>query len=265
MTPLQMLAFYNAVANDGAYMKPYLVSEVIENREVVKSFPPVVLDKQIAKPSTIDQAQKLLQGVMLNGTGKKIKLPFSSAGKTGTSQLNYTDRAAKRKYQSSFAGYFPADNPQYSCIVIVSNPRENGYYGSTVAGPVFREIALKCMNRIPEYVDIAEEKTKPYPLYNVGYKEDIKHILDVMKTSYDEWTEEDFVVLIASLDSLQLKARKIPAKTVPNVINMSLRDALYVLENNGYQPEIDGRGRVIAQSLKPGVATVDKRIQLTLK
>ena len=265
MTPLQMLAFYNAVANNGRYMKPYLVSEIIENRQVVQQFEPTVLDDRIASDATIDQAQKLLQGVMLNGTGKKIKLPFSSAGKTGTSQINYTKKSEKTKYQSSFAGYFPANDPQFSCIVIVNNPRENGYYGSTVAGPVFREIALKCMNRIPEQIEVAEAKTKAYPLWNVGYKEDVKTLFDGMETKYTDKSSEEFVVLTSASDSLEMKDRKIPSKKVPNVVNMTLRDALFVLENKGYIPKVNGRGRVVAQSLKPGVASEEKGIELTLK
>ena len=265
MTPLQILAFYNAVANDGKYMKPYLVSDVLKNRETIKCFSPVVLDEQIARPETIEKAQKLLKGVMLNGTGKKIKLPFSTAGKTGTSQINYTDKTAKTKYQSSFAGFFPADDPQYTCIVLVNDPRINGYYGSKVAGPVFREIALKCMNRIPEHIELADGSKKTYPLFNVGYRKDVKIVLDEMDTNYEEWTESDYIVLTASQDSLEIKTRSIPTEEVPNVVNMSLRDALYVLENQGYETSVNGRGRVTAQSLKPGVKASDKRIQLTLK
>ncbi len=266
LTPLQILAFFNAIANDGKYMKPYLVSEIIHNREVKRQFNPVVLDNQIAKTATLEKAQKLLQGVMLNGTGEKMKLPFSSAGKTGTSQINYSDKNAKRtKYQSSFAGYFPADNPQYSCIVIVNDPKENGYYGSKVAGPVFREIAMKCMNRIPEREELSEVKEKKYPVYSVGYREDVKAVLDEMNTTYAEWTDADFVVLTSSQDSLQLKTRSIPENKVPNVVNMTLRDALYVLENQGFTTELNGRGRVVEQSLKPGLVSEEKRIQLTLK
>ncbi len=266
MTPLQILAFYNAVANNGKYMKPYMVSEIVKNREAVQVFSPIVLDDQIAKKSTISKAQKLLEGVMLNGTGKKIKLPFSTAGKTGTSQINYTARGTeKTKYQSSFAGYFPANDPKYSCIVIVNNPTKHGYYGSKVAGPVFREIALKCMNRVPEQVEIEESTEPTFPLYDVGYKKDIKTILDEMNTEYGEWTESDYVVLLAKNDSLQMKTRNIPSKKVPNVMNMSMRDALYVLENNGYETKTNGYGRVVAQSLKAGIATEDKKIELTLK
>lgn len=266
MTPLQMLAFYNAVANDGKYMKPYLVSGILENRELVEKFEPVVLDEQIASPSTIENAHKLLKGVMLNGTGKKIKLPFSTAGKTGTSQINYADaNRSKTRYQSSFAGFFPADNPQYSCIVIVNDPRENGYYGSKVAGPVFREIALKCMNRIPEHIELAEDAKVTHPLWNVGYREDVKTVLDSMDTDYAEWTDSEFVVLTESEEKLQMKSRRVTDKEVPNVINMTMRDALYVLENLGYTTDVSGKGRVVAQSLKPGATTDLRDIKLTLK
>jgi cell division protein FtsI (penicillin-binding protein 3) len=266
MTPLQLLSFYNAVANDGKYMKPLLVEAILENREVVQKFKPLVLDKKIASSNTINKAQNLLEGVMLNGTGKDMKLPFAVAGKTGTAQLNYSNKAAKGKqHQAAFVGYFPAEDPIYSCLVVVNNPKAGVYYGSKVAGPVFREIAMKCMNRIPEYFDIAEEVTKKYPLYEVGYKHDIETVLDEAEVRYNSWTDSEWVVLTAKNDSLDLKTRKITRNVVPNVVNMGLKDALFVLENNGFEPKISGRGRVAVQVPEPGSKTEGPIIELTLK
>ncbi len=264
-TPLQMLSFYNAVANDGKYMKPYLISEILDNRRVIERVKPKVLAKQIASPSTIKKAQNLLKGVMLSGTGKDLKLPFSLAGKTGTTQVNYSGENENRDYQASLIGYFPADDPVYSCYVMIYKPSKGKYYGSKVAGPVFKEIALKCMNRIPEQVNDVVANGTQYPLYEVGYKNDVKEILDYIGTGYKDWTDADWVVILNDNDSLSLGSRSTPNDKVPNVINMSLRDALYVLENKGFQAEVRGNGRIVAQVPKAGTALRDDkmvRIQL---
>ena len=217
LTPLQILSFYNAVANKGRYMKPYLVSEIHENREVIQTFEPIVLDARIAKPSTIEQAQKLLQGVMLNGTGKNINLPFSTAGKTGTSQINYTIKSAKRFYQSSFAGYFPVENPKYSCIVVVHKPStvNNNYYGADVAGPVFKRIAQKIFTDVPSTNEIK----------NINKK------IQKQEDSYSHY--------FARLQKQQ--------KYIPNVKGMPGMDAIALLENLGLKVSAKGLGKVKTQ------------------
>lgn len=142
MTPLQMLTFYNAVANDGVMVAPLFVKEIRHLGNTVQQFKARVIHPKIASDKTIRKLQDMMEGVMTNGTGKQIlSEKYSSAGKTGTAQM--ADGAAgyrNRRYQSSFAGYFPADNPKYSMIVVVQNPK-NGYYAATVAGPVFKELA----------------------------------------------------------------------------------------------------------------------------
>ena len=143
LTPLQLLNFYNAVANDGTMMKPYLVSRIEDNGVLLKQFEPRVLKSNIAKPQTIAMAKELLRGVVQRGTAKNLETAnFTFAGKTGTTRVEYWKEGAKQ-YNASFAGYFPAEQPKYSMIVTIYKP-SGAYYGSTVAAPVFKEIAEKC-------------------------------------------------------------------------------------------------------------------------
>ena len=128
LTPLQMLTLFNAVANDGQMMKPYLVEQVLREGKVLEDYKPTIIDEAIASRKTIEQMQILLEGVVERGTAKKLKTSkYRFAGKTGTSQQNYGKKRRKKEYQASFAGYFPADNPRYSCIVVVYNPRSGSY------------------------------------------------------------------------------------------------------------------------------------------
>lgn len=141
MTPLQVLSLYNAVANDGVMVKPLLVESVNDQGQPIEVMETEVINPAICSKETLSKLQVLLKGVVDKGTAKNIKTPiYTMAGKTGTCQLNYW--TGNRDYQASFAGYFPAENPVYSCIVVINKPNPNkGYYGSTVAAPVFRAVA----------------------------------------------------------------------------------------------------------------------------
>ena len=144
ITPLQMLTFYNAVANGGVMVRPYLVSEVREYGHTIEQFHPEIIDGGICSKETIKKLQTILEGVVQNGTAKNLRDPnYEIAGKTGTAQIADKKHGYQKVYQSSFAGYFPADDPQYSCIVVINAPSNGVYYGSTVAGPVFKEISDK--------------------------------------------------------------------------------------------------------------------------
>ncbi|MBR0323395.1 MAG: penicillin-binding protein 2, partial [Bacteroidales bacterium] len=145
MTPIQILTFYNAIANDGVMVKPQFVKEIRHGNEVKQVFDTIVINERIASENTISTLQTLLEGVVQNGTAKSMsKLGFSVAGKTGTAQISQGSAGYNKKnYTATFVGYFPADDPKYSCIIVVSNPRGKKYYGSSVSGPVFKEIAEK--------------------------------------------------------------------------------------------------------------------------
>ncbi len=274
MTPLQLLTFYNAIANDGQLMKPYLVEEVQQYGEKIKRFPPTVIKRKIAKPSTIKTAQFLLKQVVENGTASSQKSDlYSFAGKTGTAQINYKKLKNTRSvggYQSSFAGYFPAENPKYSVIVVVSNPKGE-YYGSRVALPIFKEITDNIFATKAIVHEAVNTKPKPVlarrnlPDRNVGKKDDLQKVLAGLKLPYETQTKSEFAAIIATkTDSLKIRRRTIDKKTVPNVEGMGLRDALYLLENRGLRVKVKGHGKVQLQSIKPGTKARGQNIKITL-
>lgn len=278
LTPLQLLTFYNAVANNGVMMKPYLVTETQNFGETLKQYRPTVIDKQIASKETIKLAQSLLRGVVERGTAAKLNpegLPYTFAGKTGTTQLNYkrlNSRTHVGGYQATFVGYFPADNPMYSCVVVINNPKVGGIYGSEVAGPVFREIADRAFASRVELHQAINAKARPnlperaLPDMELGTQEDISTVLSSLNIPYrseakTEWT----LVRATESDSLRLESRNLPKDRVPNVVGMGLRDALYALENRNLKVVVDGVGRVSTQSIRPGTPARGQTVSLTLR
>ncbi|RMG82705.1 MAG: PASTA domain-containing protein [Bacteroidetes bacterium] len=275
ITPLQLLTFYNAVANDGRMMKPQLVREIQRYGETVKKFPAVRVKERIASEKTIRKAKELLEGVVENGTAKKYKSDrYRFAGKTGTAQKNYQkleDKVTVGGYQASFVGYFPAENPKYSCIVVISEPQVGGYYGGSVALPVFREIADKTFATDVELFQVLNQSKKPVldqkqlPDYDVGYRQDFQTALSYLKLPFETRTANEWSVIRATpSDSLKILKRTIPEDKVPNVVGMGIRDALYILENLGLKVEIRGYGRVKQQSIKPGTRVHGQTISLRL-
>lgn len=274
LTPMQLLSFYNAVANDGKMMKPYLVTQVQHFGEVLKTFKPVVVKNQIAKKETIRDVKSLLEGVVEQGTAKKLKSnQYKFAGKTGTAQINYYkfDRKEDIKYRASFAGYFPADDPVYSCIVVITEPRQNGRYGSEVAGPIFREIADKCFIQQKELFPKENLIAKKYsdrdkmPQLDVGYKKDVTKVLEKLNFPHTDSGVKNWAVLTANTDTLHIAPRYISRDLVPNVVGMGLRDALYILENLGLKVTFEGTGKVVKQSIKVGTKIRGQNIRLTLR
>jgi len=275
LTPLQLLNFFNAVANDGQMMKPYLVSEIQRFGHPVQKFKPTVIDRQIASPETIRKAKILLESVVENGTAYKLKTTqYKFAGKTGTAQIDYRRFGKTKKnvkHSASFAGYFPAHHPIYSCVVVIRNPTQNGIYGGDVAGPVFREIADKCFAQKIELHRALNERPKPrlaskqLPTYSVGNKDDLVKAMDYLNLTYDNYTDGQWAVLKADSDTITVYNRYISEEVVPNVVGMGLRDALYVLENLGLQVTVNGVGKVVRQSIKSGTKVQGQTIKLTLQ
>lgn len=229
MTPLQILTFYNAVANNGKMVKPRFVTEVKDGNRVVKSFGTEVITNAICSRSTIRKAQSLLEGVVEDGTAKNLKNSnYKIAGKTGTAQIanaRHGYRSGSRiSYQASFVGYFPADDPLYSCIVVVNAPSNWVYYGNVVSGPVFKEIADK--------------------VYASSFYRDL-HALN------PEGDEK--VTLREASSEVGKYDLTVAGGVMPNVVGMGLRDAIYMLENSGLRVHYTGRGRVAKQSPQPGV------------
>ncbi|WP_430615021.1 penicillin-binding protein [Flavobacterium sp. JP2137] len=223
VTPLQTLTLYNAVANNGEMVKPLFVSEVREFNKPIEVFEKQVINPQIASPEVIAKVQDVLANVVKKGTGRKLYSPnFSMSGKTGTAQVNYGGGKGKDMYYaSSFAGYFPAVNPKYSCIVVIHKPnRAKSYYGADVAGPVFKRIAQKIFTDVP-------------------FTKEIKNIDLLIKEQAQDY------------NSYYTEAHKNTA-LMPNVTGMYVMDAIPLLENMGLKVVSKGVGKVKKQSIVEG-------------
>ena len=256
LTPLQILTFYNAVANDGKMMRPRFVTEILRNGSIIKSFEPDVIINSIASRSTIRKAKKMMEGVVEHGTATNLKnANYKIAGKTGTAQIARGKTGYRQEYQASFAGYFPADNPLYSCIVVVNAPSNGVYYGNIVAGSVFKEISDKvyATRFFREYrPDNAGDIVQKAPEAGNGYREDINEVLRNMKVRYRRTADDDWVATRENGDTIRLAGLKLQEGLVPDVRGMSLRDAIYVLENSGLRVRFSGKGRVLRQSPEHG-------------
>jgi len=276
MTPLQILSFYNAVANDGMYMKPYLVSDILNKDGCYKKFNPTILNRSIASESTIKAAKQLLAEVVNTGTARKLKSPkYDFSGKTGTAQINYKNQRKKSKkkvgYRSSFVGYFPSEQPKYTCIVIVTAPKQNGIYGADVAGPVFRKIMDNIFFLKPELHMALNSYKKPkldgrdLPEYFAGSREDMEVILKTLDIPYvNRSSSKIMTTSVVKNDSVHLIDRPKGENLIPNVVGMGVRDALYVLENEGISVKFHGKGKVKMQSISPGTRIRGQTIKLTL-
>lgn len=256
MTPLQILAFYNAVANDGRMMRPRFVSAVLRNGSVIKSYEPEVIINSIASRSTIRKAKSMMEGVVSHGTATNLKnANYQIAGKTGTAQIA-KDKSGYRQgsrisYQASFVGYFPAQNPLYSCIVVVNAPSNGVYYGNLVAGAVFKEISDKvyATNFFSDYTADNEDDKKPTaPEAGNGLRKDIDEVLSNLDVRYRRTSSNDWVATRESGDTIRLADVKVQEGLVPDVRGMSLRDAVFLLENSGLRVRYNGKGRVRSQS-----------------
>lgn len=260
ITPLQILAFYNAIANDGRRMRPRFVKEIRNRGEVVQRIQPEEASGRICSRSTLKKVRKMLEGVVENGTARNIYTDkYRIAGKTGTARIaTGTSGYGVRKYRASFVGFFPADRPLYSCIVVVNNPSlSKGFYANQVANPVFREIADKVYSiAYMQYGEVQSESLQTLPVCKNGLKYDFMEIFDGLDYELDglEDVEHTDWVLTAGADAghIVLKPRRILDAQVPNVKGMGLRDALFVLENAGLKVEVSGSGMVQKQSLTPG-------------
>ena len=255
MTPLQILTFYNAVANDGRMMRPRFVTAILRNGTVIKSFESEVIINSIASRSTIRKAKKMMEGVVERGTATNLKnANYHIAGKTGTAQIAKDKfgyrQGARISYQASFVGYFPAENPLYSCIVVVNAPSNGVYYGNLVAGSVFKEISDKvyATSFFRDYRPENKDEIKPSaPEAGNGYRADINEVLRNLKVRYKRTADDDWVATRESGDTIRLAGVKLQDGLVPDVRGMSLRDAIYLLENSGLRVKFSGKGRVLRQ------------------
>jgi cell division protein FtsI (penicillin-binding protein 3) len=272
VTPLQMLTFYNAVANNGYWVRPMIVREIRNGKTVVDKLEPFVEDKPLCSPATIEKSQKLLEGVIEKGTARNIRSEhYSIAGKTGTAQKLIDGKFVEGRYSTSFAGYFPADRPKYSCIVVVDSPRgfsKEQLYAGSVAAPVFKEIA----DRIYAY-DISihkpseiEKSDENKPVKWVGRADELAVLGEAFKLNKvpdgTQWVQGALV----AKGNVGWKPHEVDDREVPDLKGMALRDALYIMENKGYRVAFKGGGKVTSQSIPPGTKTSGpKNIFLTLQ
>jgi cell division protein FtsI (penicillin-binding protein 3) len=270
ITPLQTLSLYNAVANDGRLVKPNFVREIKRNGITVKKFEPQILVEQIAKKETIAKAKKMLEGVVERGTAKDLNITaFKVGGKTGTAQIAKIGKVSgktaygevgNRSYQASFVGYFPAEKPLYTCIVIINSPSNGVYYGGAVAGPVFKEIAEKVYSSSVDFIEPVNYKkdllTKTPEVISTK-SDELKGIakafaLPVNKTDSDKYVSQnrkDTTRITLVDNSIEKQLQK---GVMPNLTGLSAKDALYLLENHGLSVRILGFGSVKKQSIEAG-------------
>ena len=270
VSPLQTLMLYNAVANDGRMMKPYLVNEVRQSGLTLNKTEPEVLEENICSDRTIKLLRECLEGVLIEGTGKDLNTPhYKIAGKTGTALVaNGRHGYADRIYQSSFAGYFPADNPEYSCIVVIRNkPFARKFYGAMVAGPVFREVADKLVALTSQRNDGSLAPITNYlkadsnDFYYAGSTKSLKAILSEVKIGYQDSTEHaDWSRMYGGHDRTIINKQNISRKLIPNVKGMGLKDALYLMESMGIRVRTSGKGKVSNQSVSPGMPVQKNQI-----
>ncbi|SNR79474.1 penicillin-binding protein [Lutibacter flavus] len=224
LTPLQTLTFYNAIANNGEMVKPRFIKEIRSWNKNVESFGKEIINTSICSKETINKVQEVLKNVVARGTGSKLySEDFSMAGKTGTARTEYwlDDWETNRRYISSFTGYFPAENPKYSCIVVIHKPNlKKGYYGADVSGPVFKDIAQKIYST-NHIINEIENKSPDF---------------ENVKNNFEKY----YTVSNKELNS------------IPNVKGMAAMDAISLLENLGLKVDFSGNGKVIGQSIKAG-------------
>jgi cell division protein FtsI (penicillin-binding protein 3) len=259
MTPLQILRFYNAVANDGKMMKPYIVSAIVKEGSTIKRFRPQVVDSHIASSTTIEKAKELLSGVVENGTAKEYRpVHYMFSGKTGTARTDYYDPTSPRKqYMASFAGYFPSDKPKYSCLVMVYDPVVGGFYGATAALPVFRKIADRCMGVNRELLaktmlPDTQKMMEGVRLAGWSEKDELNEIIDELSLDTHAEGDGDWARL-AGGEEMEVEVKNILDKNlIPELYGMGIRDAIYLLENRGIHVKYSGVGRVKSQSIRSG-------------
>ena len=274
ISPLHTCMLYNAVANGGAMVKPYIVSSIKEYGKDIKTFGPKVIE-QIGDSNTIAQLQKCMRAVVTEGTGKGIESPYyTMAGKTGTAQvadkgIAYSDGV----YQGSFVGFLPAEQPKYTiCVVIRTKPHSAAYYGGAIAAPVFRMVADKIFSENMgawggPLDSLAKTNTGAMPAKAAtarGYQVMMNALgrrapiqTDYMNTLMEMWTD-------STTRRIAIQPKKIYRNIVPDVTGLGLKDAVYLLESSGLQVQILGKGKVHLQSLPAGTR-VNKGQNITLQ
>lgn len=267
LTPLQILNFYNAVANDGVMVKPRIIKAIREHGKIIQEFHTQIINPSICSKPTLQKAKQMLEGVVENGTAKNISdAPYKIAGKTGTAQVasgtsGYHDNNAKvMAHFGSFAGYFPADDPKYSCIVVIKTNDSHHFYGNIIAAPVFREIADKVYASSPNMrKEINPDTNGELALKEVPYSKDgnirdldiVYNELRIPVKGRDK-IRSAWIVTSELNKIIEYQNRMVYRNKVPMVVGMGLKDAVYLMESVGLKVVVKGRGIIKEQSIEAG-------------
>ena len=270
VSPLHTLMLYNAIANDGKMMKPYLVHSIKNNGVTVKEFEPKVLEEELVKPAVVKAAKLCMEAVITEGTAKDVfkDTPFPVAGKTGTAHVaggavKYYDGV----YQASFAGYFPADKPEYTCIVLVkTRPHAALHYGGQLAAPVFKEIATKLYAMY-----VQGKKGQPVPVAPdssdfrfAGLTTDVRKVFEEVNVKpMDSAAASEWSLVYSNNYKPVVKPLAAGKNIMPDLSRMTLKDALYQMESRNVKVIVKGRGKVVAQDIMPG-SLISKNATVTV-
>jgi cell division protein FtsI (penicillin-binding protein 3) len=261
VTPMQTITLYNAVANNGRMMRPYLVSAVKDEGVLIREFQPKAIDEKICSDQTLQMLRECLEGVCIQGTGAKLfkNNPYRVSGKTGTALVaNGKQGYADKIYQASFAGFFPSENPQYTCIVVIKNkPHAVMHFGADVAGPVFKEIADRLYSTFIRQTMVAgtqQKKLDSSAFSFAGMKQDMALVSSKLKMAYADSSmrTDQWIDLNGKNATVTANKKSFDEHLMPQLKGMGLKDVIYLCENFGLKVNAKGRGKVAAQSITAG-------------
>lgn len=279
--PIQMLTFFNAIANDGRMVRPMFVKDIMKNEKVIKHFEPEVVIPEICSERTLKIMQHMLYNVVnykdptpaqRDGLGKPARSDvITIAGKTGTAQIASGGVYRTSGHNVSFCGYFPYENPLYTCIVVISRPRIGLPSGGLMCGTVVKEIAEKIYAdcTLLDIKKIPEDSLKvPYPDIKNGDYAALKNVMSSLKIKTGRAAKVNSGYVIANRNEKEVTLKELPliGNLVPNVVGMGAKDAVYALENCGLRVSLSGKGNVVSQSVRNGSRVVSgQTVVLTLK
>ncbi|MCY1532744.1 stage V sporulation protein D [compost metagenome] len=271
LTPLKMLTLYNAVANNGKMVAPIFVKEIRRLGNPIEQFKAPVMNAKICSDETLHKIKSMLEGVVLHGSGREVVYNplYKIAGKTGTAQVADNNLGyAKRQYQASFVGYFPAEKPKYSMIVVINDPKGE-YYGALVSGPVFRKVAdrifasdVSMFNRPDQHL----VGNTVAPEAKAGASKAVKRVYDAFGIKALYAAKSDYFNSVDTTNGIVYEENTPVKGIMPNVNGMGLRDAIYLIGNAGLKARVSGSGKVYQQSVAAGtVMQKGAMVQLALK
>ncbi len=258
MTPLNMLVLYNAVANNGKMLAPIFVKEIRRLGNPIEQFQARVINEKVCSDETLSKIKAMLEGVVTNGSGKQVvhNPLYKIAGKTGTAQVADANLGykAKKQYQASFVGYFPANKPKYSMIVVINDPK-GAYYGALVSGPVFREVAdriyasdVNMYNKVEEH--FAGNTVAPEA--KAGQSQATKKVYNALGVKARYASKSGYFNTVDTNNGVVYQENEPVKGVMPNVNGMGLKDAMYLLGNAGLKARVKGSGKVVNQSIEAG-------------